>query len=205
MKHGMSATKTYWTWTGMKSESKKGKIAICKEWEESFESFLRDMGEKPPGTKLERIHRNKGYEPGNTRWVEMTKVDRLGASTTPTYRAWRGMKRKKPRREFVCKEWEDSFENFVRDMGEKPPGTTLRRIDKNKGFEPGNVQWVTRSTPTLFEFNGKKQSLRDHAREMGLSYSVVYSRFYQLGWSLEDTLATPTQEYRTFQEQGGEK
>jgi hypothetical protein len=43
----------------------------------------------------------------------------------------------------VCDRWRGSFENFLADVGERPPGLTLERIDNNKGYEPGNVKWAS--------------------------------------------------------------
>lgn len=44
----------------------------------------------------------------------------------------------------VCERW-NAFENFLADMGEKPHGLTLDRIDVNGNYEPGNCRWSTRS------------------------------------------------------------
>lgn len=41
----------------------------------------------------------------------------------------------------VCQRWLGSYDQFIRDMGHRPRGMTLDRINVNRGYTPGNCRW----------------------------------------------------------------
>lgn len=68
-------------------------------------------------------------------WIAMR--DRCTDPTSDSYPDYGG------RGITICQRWIDSFEAFLADMGERPAGTTLDRIDGARGYEPGNCRWAT--------------------------------------------------------------
>ena len=58
----------------------------------------------------------------------------------------------------VCAEWV-FFENFLRDMGERPEGMTLDRINPDGHYEPGNCRWATASVQRI---NQRPQAPKTH-------------------------------------------
>jgi hypothetical protein len=78
--HGMSESRTYTIWIGMRARCRNKKsiryksyggrgISVCDRWVNSFENFLLDMGEAPDGCQLDRIDNDSGYSQDNCRWV----------------------------------------------------------------------------------------------------------------------------------------
>lgn len=74
---------------------------------------------------------------------------------SPTYKSWNSMKQRclNPKDQAyekyggrgiqVCERWME-FENFLADMGVRPEGTSIDRIDNDGNYEPSNCKWSTR-------------------------------------------------------------
>ena len=119
---------------------------------------------------------------------------RHGMSNSPTFRAWGGAKNRclNPKNKKykiygargikICERWM-RFENFLADMGIKPPGTSLGRIDNNGNYEPGNCRWETplqqannTRTNRFIQFNGETRTLAEWARLKGLGRATLALR-----------------------------
>ena len=97
----------------------------------------------------------------------------------------------------VCDEWKD-FSSFLRDMGERPPGLTIGRIDNERGYEPGNCRWETqkeqqnnRSSNRLLTAFGRTQTVTQWADESGIARSTIEKRLDQMKWSVERAVTAP--------------
>ena len=78
--------------------------------------------------------------------------------TSPTYTSWRCMVQRvtNPRHPYhrdyggrgitIHPDWRADFKTFLRDVGVRPAGHTLDRIDPNGNYVPGNVRWADART-----------------------------------------------------------
>lgn len=105
----------------------------------------------------------------------------------------------------VCQRWQDSYENFLTDMGVAPsPAHSLDRFPNRKGnYEPGNCRWATRTQQTRnmdrvrsITFDGRTLCITEWAEVLGISSKVLTSRLNKLRWSEEKALTTPVRKRR---------
>lgn len=98
----------------------------------------------------------------------------------------------------VCREWLNSYDVFLIDMGRRPSTKhSLDRINNNGNYEPTNCRWTDFTTQQmnkrqahLIEFNGDVKNVRTWEIEYGLTKGVLHHRL-NLGWSMKDALNRP--------------
>ena len=131
-----------------------------------------------------------------------------GRSGTPMYKVWLGMRQRcylQSCRQFnnyggrgirVCERWKD-FENFLADMGERPDGAQIDRIDNNGNYAPENCRWATQKQNMrntrhnrLIEWRGETLPLAAWAERLGINERTFTNRLNR-GWPLERAMTEP--------------
>lgn len=124
--------------------------------------------------------------------VVSTRSKTHGLSGSRIYNAWHEMIRRchSPQSDnyanyggrgiAVCERWRESVLHFIADMGERPHGMSLERIDNNGNYEPGNCRWATygeqaanRRSTVLVTLHGEQMILEEAARRLGVSSANI--------------------------------
>jgi hypothetical protein len=139
-----------------------------------------------------------------------------GKSRTPEHIVWKGIKQRCENPKVssyahyggrgirVCDEWRDSFENFLRDMGEKPSADhSLERLDNDGPYSPSNCCWATR----IEQANNKRSninlrlgeevmSISEWSRKLGIPDGTIRKRI-RLGWDHGRILTAPSRKWKS--------
>jgi len=136
-----------------------------------------------------------------------TKYPAHPAKNTRTYRIWVGMQKRcyeakteKEKRLYqnkgitVCDRWMESFDNFLKDMGEAPLRHSIDRIDGNKSYSPENCRWATAKTQAnntsanrMITANGRTMNLAQWGEATGQKPNTILTRLRR-GWTVERAL-----------------
>lgn len=131
----------------------------------------------------------------------------LRSQRNPTYVTWRSLVGRctNPKFDNYCRygavgvtldeRWLN-FDNFVEDMGDRPVGKTIDRIDLFKGYSKENCRWSTpseqqsnRRCAMLLTHNGITKNAREWSKDLGMAPGAVWMRIKN-GWSVEKAVTT---------------
>jgi hypothetical protein len=134
-----------------------------------------------------------------------------GMSCEPEYNTWVNMKRRcyehnnKSYSEYggrgikVYKRWFNSFENFYKDMGDRPsPKHSIDRIDNNGNYEPDNCRWATKKEQNnntrkniKITFNNNIHTISQWSQILNINEGTLRNRLYKRNWSIKKAFTTP--------------
>lgn len=152
------------------------------------------------------LSRGESSSCGCLKKESIAKVNyRHGMTKTPIYGLWHAMiqrcydknchaySRYGGRGIIVCDKWQ-TFEGFYEDMGDRPQGKSLERLDNNGNYSRENVIWAdikqqnnNRRTNVVLEHNGKKQTMQQWCDELNLKFGTVWARLNR-GWDVSRAL-----------------
>lgn len=96
----------------------------------------------------------------------------------------------------VCDRW-ICFRLFCEDMGQRPTGKTLNRVDNDGDYSPDNCEWATyteqnqnRSDNSNITYNGETACITEWARRKGMRRETLRKRI-DSGWPIEDAINLP--------------
>ncbi len=143
--------------------------------------------------RLGVVTHGRSYDPIYYTWQSM--VSRCTVKNSISYKNYGG------RGVTVCKRWM-KFENFLEDIGERPEGKSLDRIDNNKGYSKENCRWATakeqarnKRNTNFFQYEGEFMSLPDIADIIGMKISTLRDRLIEKNMDIETATRKPLKRY----------
>lgn len=184
-KHGLSNSKLYKVWSGMRQRCENHKtpcfknyggrgIKVCEEWSESFEIFYEwamNNGYKE-GLTLDRVDVNGNYEPNNCKWATRKEQSR---NTRKTIYA-------------TVNNITKDLNTWADELGVSRE-TLYRRVHKLH-WTPEEAVIGKHKNITQYTAYGMSKSLKEWAEYLDMNLSTLESRIYN-GWSIEKAITTP--------------
>lgn len=141
---------------------------------------------------LSITHREHGdsNKPEWLAWNSM--IERCERKSHPAFKNYglRGIK--------VCRRWRRSYPLFLADVGRRPsPSHSLNRIENDGNYEPGNVNWATRTEQArnrrsnrIIEIDGVRKTATEWANHFHINYWTACHRI-KYGWSVKEAFTAP--------------
>ncbi len=168
---------------------RRGSEAVASQWKNNPER-RKAAASRLSGAQL--VHGESKPRTGEYKtWMSMH--ERCANPTSPAFRHYggRGIK--------VCERWA-SFENFLADMGRRPPGLQIERIDNDRGYSPENCKWATRTENTrnrrvarMVTLDGKRIHIFEACDRLGMSRKTVLAKIRR-GLSPDEAIRAPVRE-----------
>lgn len=103
--------------------------------------------------------------------------------------------------------WAYDFVSFshwvIENLGERPKGFSLDRIDNEAGYVPGNLRWASsreqnnnKRNNTKVRFGGRTLTIHQCEQRFGIGHKLIRQRIFRDGWSVEKALTTPVRKSR---------
>ena len=165
----------------------RSKSCGCMAKELLYAHMLRNVREN----RLNTTTHNMSFTGTYCTWASMVK--RCVNSNCKEFKNYggRGIK--------VCESWR-KFENFYEDMGKKPEGMSLDRVDNDGDYDKTNCRWATKIEQAnntrrnrMIVFNGETRTMAEWSRITGIKGSVIFRRLKR-GWKPEDALTIPVKD-----------
>lgn len=145
--------------------------------------------------RVQLLNKTHGLTKTNEYAIWLNIIQRCTNINNPGYKNYGG------RGISISDEWRNSFLSFLNDIGKRPSLLhSVERLDNNKNYCKENCVWALKDQQAnntrgcrFITFNGKTQSLKRWAKEIGIGNNSLQRRFDLHGWSIEKALTTPRQ------------
>lgn len=188
-RHGFARTKEYRAWMGAKQRCTNPRnpqyrhyggrgISMHRPWVEDFALFLKDVGPAPGNGRqvsIDRIDNERGYEPGNVRWVTSMREQALNTRRTVKLKA-------------------DALAGLAAQSG--VPLTTVSSRWR-KGVREKAELLAPPKRATHYTLDGVTKTLPEWAETVGVSYNTLRTRL-NLGTPLEQALSAERQKTQPY-------